>query len=289
MDNTPTPAATPAPATTPADPARLVNETDPDFEFLGLRRKHWRELYKAAYKADKAAADAEAEADAAEVRLREGRDRLERIAATEFDASENAKVAAARATVAREMIDRATSRKEREERKVAAAEAEEKASAADAHAKGIKKEIEGGRANVVALENALKTYRETAARLRAAAEVAGQRAKTIELPIVREQLELAEAIGRKRREIEALRAARRHLVRVTCRDCRHWEPSAHDPALGVCCARPPAATMQGGVARPMVASSDWCALGETIPAVEDKADTAEGEADAAEGNAPDAP
>ena len=272
---TPAETNTPTATATPAAPA--VNENDPDFEFLGLRREHWGPLYEAAYQAEKQAVNAAAEVEAAEVRLREGRERLARIAATEFDADEDAKVAAAQAVEAREKIDRATSRKEREECRAAAAEAEEKANAAADHASHVKSEVIASRGNVGMLESALKPCRERARRLRETADADAQRAIENELPRIQERLERAEEIRRKRREAEALCAARRHLVRVPCRDCRNWEPFGRDPSQGKCHARPPVADSQGSYC-PTTSASDWCALGETIPAAAETVEAAPGDA-----------
>lgn len=274
-----TPAETNTPTTTTAPAAPVVNDTDPDFEFLGLRRKDWGAFYAKAYEAEKKAAEAEAAEAANEKRLSECRARLAQVQSSLTDAEEDAAVAVARANAAHEEIDRATSRRERDERKRAAAEADKAAKDAADHAEDLRRTINSVRLDVTMLTGTASTKRDMAKRFRLAADQAAKYATENELPTIQEAINRREAMLRAIREARALHDARRHLVRMTCRDCRHWDPRLDNPTLGECRARPPVfdARLQVGQF-PAVRAGDWCALGEMIPAPDETAKDAPGDA-----------
>jgi hypothetical protein len=244
--------------TQPATKAEPAQDADPDFQFLGIPRRLWGPMTAAAYKAEAAAVSAETALAAAEDRLRERREELARVEAELVNATEDAAVANAVANAASEDIDRATSREERDTRKEEAAKAAAEAKTASERASEIRQHAETARNSVPFFTGDAERTRASAHHLRAAADAAAKRATEQELPKIREDIARAETAKRAERELEKLCAARSHLVRVTCRECRFWEPE-YDRA-GTCHARPPS-----GSSRPTVSAVDWCALGETIP------------------------
>ena len=260
--------ATETPTTENTDTAATppATDTQPKFVFPGVPRRYWGELCKAAEKADKEAAEAEADADETETRHHACLAALSNAAETEAAAEDAAAVAKGRAKVAADAAERATSTEELHERRRKADEAAEAAFEAEKNAAAVKAQIEAKRRSGDLLLKEVERKREKARQLRDAADKARRRAEEYEVPRLLEQLAKQAEVERMALEAGALRAARRNLPRVNCRDCRFWEPWSFDPRRGGCHARPPEIDRNENAVWATVSPGDWCAVGETIPA-----------------------
>ena len=246
---------------TKAEPAQ---DAAPDFQYLGIPRRLWGPMTAAAYKAEAAAVSAETALAAAEDRLRECREELARAEKEAVAAAEEAGFAVNRAKVARGKVGNATSREDFEACKADAAKVEGSAEEANARARSLAQRAD-------TMKQALQNYtadaerrRDNARRFRDAANVAAKRATENEIPEIQRRIAEADVARRREREAGKNLAARRHLVRVTCRACRWWQPDECNPMLGECHARPPTAKV-GCADMPTVSAENWCALAETFP------------------------
>lgn len=256
-------ANTEAAPVTPAD-SNPAAETKPEFCFPGVPRRQWGKLCEVACEADKKAAEAEADADATEARHRECLARLSAATENLTAAERAATVAKGRAKVADDAVERVTSEAELDERTREADEAKKAAFEAEKTVASINAEIERLRFESERLRVESEREREHAARLREAAERARKFAEDNEVPRIRERMAEMDEAQRRRREADALRAARHNLARVNCRDCRFWEPGAYDPREGKCHARPPALNHAGAGSFVKVDAGYWCGTGEPI-------------------------
>ena len=239
-------------------------DTDPDFEFLGIPRRLWGPMTVAAYKAEANALAAETAHAAAENALAARREELARAEEDARAADEEARFSANRAKVAREKVANATSREDFDACKVDADKAEEAADAAAKRARELQQHAETVKHAPPTFTGEAERRRAAAVRFRNDADAAAKRATEGELPNIRKRIAEADAARRREREAAKLIDARRHLVRVTCRECRYWQPSDFDPMRGECHARPPVAKV-GAADSPTVDAENWCGMGETIP------------------------
>lgn len=234
-----------------------TTDTDPNFEFLGIPRRHWGQQTAAAYQAERNAVAAEAAFAAAEKTLADRREEVARTDAEARTAEEEARFAANRAREAREKAEKATSREDFETCKADAAKTKEEADDAAVRARDARQHADTVRNSLPIVSAEVERTRGNARRLRTEADAAAKRATETELPTIRANMARAEAAKRAEREAAALIEARAHIPHTACRDCRHWMPNDSDPANGTCHARPGEP--------PTVSAANWCALGEAVP------------------------
>lgn len=260
----------------PADAAQSTmkttsTDTDPEFVFLGIPRRHWGPMTLAAFNAENHAKSVAAEAETADKRLAELRAKLEADSKRLADAEEDATLARNAAARARENFDRAASREEREEWKAKLPEMDAKADELAVRAKEIKREIDGGRNAIQYWTGEVQRQKGNALRVRQTADAAAKNASAKEIPEIRARLAKVEAEAVAAKEADALRAARERLPRTVCRDCRFWEPFGNDPTRGPCHALPPStgtgSNLSGvTLSEPhIVLATNWCGKGEPLP------------------------